>query len=128
MVMCVGSCMATDNHKIKSQVGGEIMNTDSLSSCSFACSSCLTRLSASSARSSVSFNCWVSSLTLSVSFSSRAAAYGERKEGREEGREREKAEEREEGEEGRRRKEGRERERERKKERERERKEGREKR
>ena len=83
--------MATDDHKIKSQVGGGIMNTDSLSSCSFACSSCLTRLSASSARSSVSFNCWVSSLTLSVSFSSRAAAYGERKEGREEGREREKA-------------------------------------
>ena len=104
MVMCVGSGMVTDDYKIKSQVGGGVMNTDLLSSWSFACSSCLTRLSASSARSSVSFNCWVSSLTLSVSFSSRAAAYGDRKEGREEreeGREREKGEEREEGEEGR---------------------------
>ena len=75
-----------DDHKINSQVGGGVMNTDSLSSCSFTCSSCLTRLSASSARSSVSFSCWVRSLTLSLSSSSRAAAYGERKEGKEEGR------------------------------------------
>lgn len=80
---CVGSCMV--NVMITRSLitrGWEVMNTDSLSSCSFACSSCLTRLSASSARSSVSFSCWVRSLTLSLKSSSRAAAYGERKKGR----------------------------------------------